>query len=115
MRINDLSSLSLIEYHYLHKSHLFVPLSVYDVMTALLFACFLAFHLLHQRPGESIRIRTVSLDMEEIPNVGIVAGRSSLGWLHILLGRGKNWAAYGRSVVVYRTLISLASSHSLAR
>jgi len=41
MRINDLSSLSLIEYHYLHKSHLFVPLSVYDVMTALLFACFL--------------------------------------------------------------------------
>jgi hypothetical protein len=42
MRINDLSSLSLIEYHYLHKSHLFVPLSVYDVMTALLLraSCF---------------------------------------------------------------------------
>ena len=52
----------------LKQSHLYVPLSAYDVMTALRASCF---------PSTSLAIReidfasgTVSLDMEEIPIPG---------------------------------------------
>jgi hypothetical protein len=56
----------------------FVCLRCHDSVA---FCVLLAFHPLHQRPGGSIRIKDLSLwlDMEEYTNMGIVAGRSSLG------------------------------------
>jgi hypothetical protein len=42
--------------------------------------------------------------------MGIVAGGVHWAGCIILLGRWMNWAAYGRSGVVYRTLVLLVSS-----
>ena len=58
---------------------MFVPLSVYDVTTALLFALKSASSATW---GFEFAYGLSLLDMEEIPIRGIVVGGVHLGWLH---------------------------------
>jgi len=70
---------------YPQKSPLFVPLSVYDVTTALLFCVLIAFQLYFISDlGLRFRIWTVSFGYEGNTNMGIVVGGVLLGWLHYL-------------------------------
>jgi len=69
-RIDNLSGHALDRYQSPQKSHLFVPLSAYDITTALLLTCFCLSIYFISDLGNRFRIRTVSLDMEEIPIPG---------------------------------------------